>query len=39
MKITMNSLPELECPYCKKRGKGSNMSRWHFDNCKYKNNV
>lgn len=22
------------CPYCGLSGKGTNMSRWHFDNCK-----
>lgn len=22
------------CPHCKKVGKGSIMSRWHFDKCK-----
>jgi hypothetical protein len=39
MKRMMSSLPECECPYCKKIGKGHNMNRWHFENCKYKNNV
>lgn len=24
------------CPYCGVSGKGPNMYRWHFDNCKYK---
>ena len=24
------------CPYCEKTGVGSNMSRYHFDNCKFK---
>lgn len=37
MKITMDNLPEYECPHCKKIGK-YNMFKWHFDNCKYKNN-
>jgi hypothetical protein len=36
MKITMANLPLLICPYCNKEGKGSNMSRWHFKNCKLK---
>jgi hypothetical protein len=22
------------CPHCSKFGRASNMSRWHFDNCK-----
>ena len=36
MKITMANLPLLICPHCEKEGKGSNMTRWHFDNCKLK---
>ena len=24
------------CPYCKKEGGGPNMTRYHFNNCKYK---
>lgn len=29
--------PTLECPYCKKQSRGkSAMLRWHFDNCKHK---
>jgi len=24
------------CPYCYKEGRGGNMKRYHFDNCKYK---
>jgi hypothetical protein len=27
---------ERECPHCGKQGKGPNMSRYHFDNCKHK---
>ncbi len=28
------------CPFCNKKGKGSNMTRYHFDNCKlYKDNL
>lgn len=26
----------IRCPYCSKEGKASNMSRWHFNNCKFK---
>jgi hypothetical protein len=26
--------PELICPHCGKIGKGNQMYRWHFDNCK-----
>jgi len=28
----------ITCPYCNKTGGISNMKRYHFDNCKYKNN-
>lgn len=38
MKITMANLPILKCPHCGLEGKGSNMPRWHFDNCKHKSN-
>jgi|LakMenEpi03Aug12_release.lakeMendotaPanAssembly.Ray.scaffolds.fasta_scaffold108455_3 hypothetical protein len=27
---------ELTCPYCNKIGRGGNMKRYHFDNCKRK---
>lgn len=27
---------EQECPHCGKLGKGGNMKRYHFDNCKMK---
>lgn len=27
---------ELTCPYCQKTGRGPNMGRYHFDNCKQK---
>jgi hypothetical protein len=23
------------CPHCDKKGKGSNMKRYHFNNCKF----
>lgn len=26
--------PTRECPHCKVNGRGPNMSRYHFDNCK-----
>ena len=26
------------CPHCRKEGKGGNMTRYHFENCKGKNN-
>ena len=29
--------PTYECPYCGKVGKGTAMFKWHFDNCKKKN--
>ena len=28
--------PAVTCPHCGKVGKGSNMTRFHFDNCKFK---
>jgi hypothetical protein len=28
----------VECPHCKKHGGGGNMTRFHFENCKEKNN-
>ena len=27
---------EKTCPHCSKTGKGPNMTRYHFDNCKYR---
>jgi hypothetical protein len=29
---------EYKCPHCELIGKGPNMKRYHFDNCKNKNN-
>ena len=29
---------KVECPYCTQVGGVSQMKRWHFDNCKLKNN-
>jgi group I intron endonuclease len=28
----------INCPHCSKTGNIGNMKRWHFDNCKMKNN-
>ena len=28
--------PRLTCPFCDKVGDSSNMTRWHFDRCKFK---
>lgn len=33
-KLQRASEPVLSCPHCKKEGKGPNMRRYHFDNCK-----
>lgn len=30
--------PIKRCPYCSKEGASNNMTRYHFDNCKYRNN-
>jgi hypothetical protein len=34
---TLKNKPDRICPHCNKVGRGSNMTRWHFDNCKLKN--
>jgi len=34
LKGKKHNLKETECPHCKKIGKGPNMTRYHFDNCK-----
>jgi hypothetical protein len=31
-----NPAPEVECPHCGLVGRGGNMKRYHFDNCKKK---
>jgi hypothetical protein len=33
---TVGPRPCLTCPHCGKIGGDNNMSRWHFDNCKFK---
>lgn len=33
---TRLSLPKITCPHCDKVGDSTNMKRWHFDNCKFK---
>jgi len=30
--------PRIECPHCGRIGKGSAMVRYHFNNCKLKDN-
>jgi len=37
MKNNANNRPIITCPYCGKTGDNSNIKRWHFDNCKFKN--
>ena len=32
----MKNAPRIECPYCNKSGDSANMKRWHFNNCKQK---
>jgi hypothetical protein len=27
----------VSCPHCNKSGSKGTMTRWHFDNCKQKN--
>lgn len=29
------NLPIIECPHCKKQGKGNAMKQYHFDRCKF----
>lgn len=31
-----HNLKEVICPHCNKKGKGPNMNRYHFSNCKLK---
>ena len=33
--IKCRKLILVECPICRKAGKGGNMTRYHFNNCKY----
>jgi len=33
---SIKTIKEKECPHCRKIGKGGNMTRYHFDNCKHK---
>lgn len=36
-KLKMLNAPKITCPFCGKTGKESNsFRRWHFDNCKHK---
>lgn len=37
--LKKRSFPERVCPHCCKQGKGPNMSRYHFDNCKHKGEI
>ena len=34
-----NPAPEVECPHCGLVGRGGNMNRYHFDNCKIKSDT
>jgi hypothetical protein len=35
-KGTIRNLKTVVCPHCQKEGKGGNMTRYHFDNCRYR---
>lgn len=37
-KFKMPPFEQITCPYCNKTGRKSSMIRWHFDNCKFKEN-
>jgi hypothetical protein len=34
MSISQRNREKITCPHCNKSGNSSNMTRWHFDNCK-----
>jgi len=34
--VPLGTQKQVQCPHCGKIGGISNMKRWHFDNCKYK---
>lgn len=36
-KGTHNTMKKVKCHHCQKEGSQVAMKRWHFDNCKYKN--
>lgn len=36
-KCCLSNKPIVTCPHCGKIGDNSNMKRWHFNNCKKKN--
>lgn len=36
IRISKSNMPITICCYCGKEGKGGNMTRYHFDNCKNK---
>jgi hypothetical protein len=33
------NLKLIKCPHCEREGKGGNMTRYHFDNCKFVKHV
>lgn len=35
-KKLQKKLPNLKCPHCNFEGKKGPMTRWHFDNCKFR---
>lgn len=37
MRLAHANRENIKCPHCPKSGIVSNMKRWHFDNCKAKN--
>lgn len=37
IKVAEHLHKRIQCPHCSKNGIISNMKRWHFDNCKNKN--
>jgi hypothetical protein len=39
LKNKKHNLKEVKCIYCDKIGKGPNMTRYHFEKCKYKKEI
>jgi len=37
-RISESNKKKSQCPHCNKIGQHTNMVRWHFQNCKFKNN-
>jgi len=38
MCLIQQNMPKKTCPHCGKQASATNAKRWHFDNCKHKEN-